>query len=76
MVGGVLLVTLLYFATVDFLYAGRLAAYVAILELPDAPPPQVNAGPSPEGPMKLASGVDQDELILSDIPAPPDIAGA
>ena len=37
-VGGVLLVTLLYFAVVDFLYVGRLGAYVAILELPDAPP--------------------------------------
>ncbi len=28
--GGVLLVTLLYFAAVDFLYVGRLASYVFI----------------------------------------------
>jgi len=35
--GGMLLVTLLYFAVVDFLYAGRLAAYVAIAELPETP---------------------------------------
>ena len=37
-VGGVLLVTLAYFAVVDFLYAGRLAAYVAITEVREAPP--------------------------------------
>src|SRR5208282_5477206 len=34
---GVLLVTLLYFGVADFLYIGRLAAYVAILELPTLP---------------------------------------
>jgi hypothetical protein len=32
--GGLLLVTLLYFAVVDFLYIGRLAAYVFMLEVP------------------------------------------
>jgi len=32
--GGLLLVTLLYFAAVDFLYIGRLAAYVSMLEVP------------------------------------------
>jgi hypothetical protein len=30
--GGLLLVTLLYFAAVDFLYVGRLAAYVFMIE--------------------------------------------
>ena len=65
--GGVLLVTLLYFATVDFLYTGRLAAYVAILELPDAPPPVI-AMPPPPPPLPEGSGViDRDELILSDV---------
>lgn len=75
--GGVLLVTLLYFAVVDFLYMGRLAAYVAMVEFPRASvstqgsrplipgasqsPP---AGPDPSSP----ASVDQDELILSDIP--------
>ena len=34
--GGVLLVTLIYFAVADFLYAGRLAAYVAITEFPES----------------------------------------
>ena len=32
--GGLLLVTLLYFAAVDFLYVGRLAAYVFMIEEP------------------------------------------
>ena len=32
--GGLLLVTLLYFAVADFLYVGRLAAYVSIMEVP------------------------------------------
>ena len=36
--GGVLLVTLLYFAAVDFLYVGRLAAYVFLLEQPEPKP--------------------------------------
>lgn len=54
--GGVLLVALLYFAVTDFLYVGRMAAYVAILELPPpepapvpvAPPPAPSAGPLEE----------------------------
>ncbi len=33
--GGVLLVTLIYFAAVDFLYVGRLATYVFLLEEPE-----------------------------------------
>ena len=33
--GGVLLVALLYFAAVDFLYVGRLATYVFMLEEPE-----------------------------------------
>ena len=33
--GGVLLVTLLYFGAVDFLYVGRLATYVFLLEEPE-----------------------------------------
>jgi hypothetical protein len=51
--GGVLLVALLYFAAVDFLYVGRLATYVFLLEEPK-PEPSV-AFPS-------------DDDILSDIP--------
>lgn len=73
--GGVLLVTLLYFAVADSLYVGRLAAYLAILELPDvAPLPSAGTLPldasrgsargSPPG-----GRVDPDELILGDLPA-------
>lgn len=74
--GGVLLVTLLYFAVADFLYVGRLAAYVAIVELPDAavstetsPPllPQGREYPDPS--IQSRPAVDATELILSDAPA-------
>jgi hypothetical protein len=34
--GGMLLVTLLYFAVADFLYIGRLAAYVSMLQEPES----------------------------------------
>jgi hypothetical protein len=71
--GGVLLVTLLYFAAVDFLYTGRLAAYVAIVELP--PPAILPTAPSPLPPqpnqqlsLEMPTHIDQDELILSDLP--------
>lgn len=60
--GGVLLVTLLYFAVADFLYVGRLAAYVAIVELPipvETPAPMRAFPP-------LATTIDKDELILCD----------
>jgi hypothetical protein len=53
--GGLLLVTLLYFAAVDFLYVGRLATYVFLLEEPEA-------GPAPF--VMLPS----DDDILSDVP--------
>lgn len=72
--GGVLLVTLLYFAIVDFLHVGRLAAYVAILELPEVFPAPGMSTP-PDGTRRSAlsmqprAGIDPDELILSDVPA-------
>jgi hypothetical protein len=37
--GGLLLVMLLYFAAVDFLYVGRMAAYVFMIELMPGPEP-------------------------------------
>jgi hypothetical protein len=72
--GGVLLVTLLYFAAADFLYVGRLGAYVAILELPDIPtvPLSSPAPVWPAGKQQLApssqpsESVDKTETILSD----------
>lgn len=57
--GGVLLVTMLYFAAVDFLYVGRLAAYVWIVK---GPPTQ-----SDEYSVPPEAKVDQDEPILSDV---------
>jgi hypothetical protein len=73
--GGVLVVTLLYFAVADFLYAGRLAAYVAILEMPEPLPVQEPSTPQPDSGRFSALGIqpraliDQNELILSDVPA-------
>jgi hypothetical protein len=71
---GVLLVTLLYFAVADFLYMGRLAAYVAIVEGPDVipvaevAPHSVDSQPPALGTQPEAR-VDPEELILSDLPA-------
>lgn len=56
--GALLLVTLLYFATVDFLYVGRLAAYVFMIDQPD---PSILPAPSRPHP-------ESDDDILSDIP--------
>lgn len=70
-VGGVLLVTLMYFAVVDFLHVGRLAAYLYIMEGPES-----ESAPSPEGTRPPGAGplrsevIDRDELILSDVPGP------
>jgi hypothetical protein len=78
--GGVLLVTLLYFAVVDFLYVARLAAYMCIVEGPETPPALQTAGePGPQDrsqhsalDIQTPTGVDPDELILSDIPVATD----
>jgi hypothetical protein len=66
--GGVILVTLLYFAVADYLYAGRLAAYVYIAENPDSFAQVVAAPPGSSPNTRLRNGIDQDELILSDLP--------
>jgi hypothetical protein len=64
--GGVIAVTLAYSAVVDYLYVGRLAAYLYIAEAPDNELPEkaLPRGIQPE----LFGGVDQDELIVSDLP--------
>ena len=74
--GGVLLVTIVYFAIADFLYMGRLAAYVAIFEMPEspvsaeiAPPPLPHPGSHLDPSTQSSSAVDASELILSDLPA-------
>ena len=71
---GMLLVTLFYFGVADFLYAGRLAAYIAVLELPAWPSPELlrPSVPSrgPQSTIVQSGAIDRDELILSDLPAP------
>jgi hypothetical protein len=58
-------ITLLYFAVADFLYMGRLAAYVAIVEMPAEPSFQPSALS-----LQPSGSVDPYELILSDMPPP------
>lgn len=65
-IGGILLVALLYFAAADFLYAGKMAAYVAIAKLPEEP----ETSPLISGPIIPPQfGIDRSELILCDVPA-------
>ena len=63
---GVFLVTLAYFAVVDWLYIARLAGYVCVAEMPDTPasstPFPIPPSPAPQ------TGIDRDETILSDVP--------
>lgn len=61
--GGVLLVSLLYFAVADFIYIGRLAAYVFLVEFPQEDVSVLANIP-------LIESVDQNEPILSDLPLP------
>ena len=78
----ILFLTLAYFAIVDTLHIGRLAAYVAILEAPPAPAVAMLTSPSVISAPATATStqpsalslqpettmVDQDELILCDRP--------
>jgi len=72
--GGLLLVALLYFAVVDFLYAGRLAAYLFMTEVPES---SFSENRTP--PIRTGSFPRSEDDILSDIPGlvpPPETAGA
>ena len=69
-IASIILLTLAYFAVVDWLYTVRLAGYLSIAEMP-----QDFSGPSvlpitspPEMALPVETGVDRDERILSDIP--------
>jgi hypothetical protein len=80
----VAVITLLYFVVADWLYISRLAAYVVVVETPEpaAPPVADIALPVSSSPVWVPTQapspafghapalVDQDELILSDIPPP------
>ncbi|HEY1677662.1 MAG TPA: hypothetical protein VGG04_08155 [Candidatus Sulfotelmatobacter sp.] len=68
-VAGMGLVTLAYFAIVDWLYIARLAGYVCLAEVPEELLKPVPAAPIPPAP-RLRTTIDRDELILSDVPSP------
>jgi hypothetical protein len=62
-IAAVVLVTLAYFAIVDWLYIARLAGYVCIAEMPEAPAASAQLpAPPPQ------TSIDRNELILSDLP--------
>ena len=64
------LVTLAYFAVVDWLYMARLAGYVFVVEAPQALlAPSAPVPPPKHGP-PLQTTIDRHELILSDVPSP------
>jgi len=58
-----ILVTLAYFAVVDWLYMVRLAGYVCIAEMPEAQAPAATLPARP-----LQTSIDREEPILSDLP--------
>jgi hypothetical protein len=58
--GGIIFLSLVYFAIADFLYVGRLAAYVFLIEFPESTQPSA-IGTQPARPAS-------DDDILSDIP--------
>ena len=60
-----ILIVIGYCGLADFLYTGRLAAYVAIVRGGELEPSTVI---SPVAPGAGSSSVDRDELILSDVP--------
>jgi hypothetical protein len=78
-------ITLIYFALVDWLYTARLAGYVCIAELPEAllkpAPPPIPPRPMSPALIRPSAGlpavpalqttIDRNELILSDVPVPP-----
>ena len=67
--GGVLLSGLLYFAVADWLYLGRLAAYMWIVEGPEIEPVlETTVEPPAFQPPQINERVDPDDLILSDVP--------
>jgi hypothetical protein len=64
---GVFLVTLVYFAIVDWLYMARLGGYVCIAEMPDTPVSSTPI-PIPQLPPPAQTTIDREETILSDTP--------
>lgn len=72
-----LVITLAYFAVVDWVYMARLAGYACVAEWPEArpvPAPPALARIPPAGSAtriaQFEGAIDRDELILSDLPNP------
>jgi hypothetical protein len=59
------LIIALYCSVADFLYTGRLAAYVAIVREPEVEQSRETSSIAPES---RPTAVDRDEVILSDLP--------
>lgn len=69
-VAGVILVTLAYFAVVDWIYIARFSGYICIAEMPSV---LLAESPLPRGPVGGVNvgpegAIDRDEPILSDVP--------
>jgi hypothetical protein len=69
----ILLVTLAYFAVVDWLCLARIAGYICIAEMPEVvgssatlPAPPISGQSQPRAPAETT--IDRDEPILSDVP--------
>lgn len=65
-IAAIVLITLAYFAVADWLYIARLAGYIYIAEMPDAPP-VTQTITTPQSP-QLETSIDHNERILSDLP--------
>jgi hypothetical protein len=59
-----------YCAIADLLFIGRLTAYLAIIRRRDSLDLSVPQAPPPIFPSSERTGIDQTELILSDLPLP------
>jgi len=66
----VALISLVYFALVDWLYVARLAGYVCIAEMPGELPVAAPPAPLPPSPTTIQTSMDSEEPILSDLPVP------
>jgi hypothetical protein len=66
-VAGIVLVTLAYFAVVDWLYMARLAGFVYLTETPERLLAPTVVPPTLPATAPRDTGIDRDELILSDL---------
>jgi len=67
-VAGIVLMTIAYFAVVDWLYMARLAGFVYLTETPETLLAPTVVPPTSPGIAPRETGIDRDEPILSDLP--------